>query len=158
MRYPKYLIPLGSTTFLIVSIDQMWKYIMTNILVYGDSLPVIKKCFALTLVFNTGAAFGIFPDKKILFLILPVLTVILILVLFIRSKNRQELVLPLALLLGGTIGNFIDRVCHGYVIDFFDLYCHTYHWPAFNFADASICMGIVMLGWKMVRRNASNSS
>lgn len=129
---------------------------MVNVLTYGTPIPIIKGMYSLTLVFNTGAAFGIFPGNQNLFLILPVLTVILILILYIKSKNKQSLVLPLALLLGGTIGNFIDRIRHGYVVDFFDFYWRTFHWPAFNFADATICMGIVMLVWHVMRRNASS--
>lgn len=129
---------------------------MINVLTYGIPVPVIKGVFSLTLVFNTGAAFGILPGSQTLFLILPVLTIILMLCLFVKAKNRENLILPLALLLGGTIGNFIDRLRFGYVIDFFDFYWRTSHWPAFNFADASICMGIVMLVWQIVRGNASS--
>lgn len=152
MHYVKYLISLVVITFLVTSIDQMWKYIMINVLIYGYSFPVIKGFLSFTLVFNTGAAFGIFPDKQYLFLILPVVAIILILVLYIKSAKKEPLVIPMALLLGGTVGNFIDRLRFGYVIDFFDFYWNTYHWPAFNFADTSICLGVVLLICRMLQK------
>ena len=130
---------------------------MVNVLTYGDPVSVIEGFFALTLVFNTGAAFGMFQSSQKLFLILPVLTVILVLILFVKSKDKQNMVLPLALLLGGTIGNFIDRVRWGYVIDFFDFYWGSFHWPAFNFADAGICMGILLLVWQIAIKPVNNS-
>ena len=158
MRYSKNLLLLFFIAFLIISLDQIWKYIMVNILTYGHSVPLIKGFFSLTLVFNTGAAFGILPGKHNLFLILQAFTIILIFVLYIKSKNKNEWILPVALLIGGTFGNFIDRIQYGYVVDFFDFYWHTYHWPAFNFADATICMGVVLLIAKVVRQKPATSN
>lgn len=118
---------------------------MLQILLYGGSIPVIKGFFSLTLVFNRGAVFGIMQEYQILFLILPVLTVVVILILYFKSKEKQGLILPAGLLVGGTIGNFVDRLRHGYVIDFFDLFYRTWHWPAFNIADACICFGVLLI-------------
>lgn len=118
---------------------------MLQILLYGGSIPVIKGFFSLTLVFNRGAVFGIMQEHQILFLILPVLTVVVILILYFKSKEKQGLILPAGLLVGGTIGNFVDRLRHGYVIDFFDLFYRTWHWPAFNIADACICFGVLLI-------------
>jgi len=149
--------PLFSITLLLVAIDQLLKFTMLRILGYGDSIPIIKGFFSLTLVYNTGAAFGILEGRQGLFLVLPILTAVLILVLYIRSKERNRLLLPLGLILSGTIGNFIDRLRFGYVIDFFDLYYHTWHWPAFNIADSCICFGVLLLFLQMIRRKDASS-
>lgn len=137
----------------IVAIDQFLKWNMLEMLVYGNTVPVVKNYFSLTLVFNTGAAFGILQGKKYLFLVLPFLTVIFIFVLFIKSKNKNNLVIPLSLLLGGTIGNLIDRLKYGYVVDFFDFFFRRWHWPAFNIADMCICFGMVLIFLQMIRKN-----
>ena len=108
-------------------------------------MPLLHNILSLTLVFNTGAAFGILPGEKVVLTVLPVITVIAVFALYARSSAKNELFYPLALLIGGALGNFIDRVFRGCVVDFFDLYWKSYHWPAFNFADAAICIGIFLL-------------
>lgn len=128
------------------------KFTMLRILSHGDSVPVIKGFFSLTLVYNTGAAFGILQGRQGLFIILPVLTVFLIFVLYIKSKEKGRLIIPLGLLAGGTLGNFIDRLRYGHVVDFFDLFYRSWHWPAFNIADSSICFGVFLLFFQVVRK------
>lgn len=132
-------------SLLVTALDQLWKFMIQKVLVYGDSVSVIRGFFSITLVFNTGAAFGIMKDWQGVFIILPILTIFLILILFIKSKDKQRLLIPFGLLLGGTIGNFIDRLKYGYVVDFFDLFFKSWHWPAFNIADACICFGVLLL-------------
>lgn len=151
MRNLRLLSLLILISFFVVAIDQLFKFMVLKLLVYGDSIPVIKGFFSLTLVFNTGAAFGILQGRHNLFLFLPLLTIILILFLYIRSKEKQKLLIPLGLLLGGTIGNFIDRLRYGYVIDFFDLFFRSWHWPAFNIADSCICFGVLVLLFQLAK-------
>lgn len=150
MHSYKHLIPLTLIAIVTVLIDQTWKSMVLQLLVYGHAVTVVKGFFSLNLVFNTGAAFGILPGKKMLFLILPFFVVIVAVIVFLRSSEKSRLLLPFGLLLGGTIGNFIDRIRYGCVIDFFDFYWQQYHWPAFNFADTCICIGVVLLMWQMI--------
>lgn len=138
-------------SFLIIVLDQIVKRVMLDVLVYGISIPLIKGFFSLTLVFNTGAAFGILQGQRGFFLVLPVVTSFFVIILFFKSKQKDRYVVPLGLLLGGTIGNFIDRLRFGYVIDFFDLYFRSWHWPAFNIADACICTGVFLLFFACIR-------
>lgn len=144
-------------SLLVIAIDQLFKFTMLQVLVYGDSIPIINNFFSLTLVYNTGAAFGILQGWQGLFLVLPVLTAVLILFLYIKSKDKRGLLFPLGLLLGGTLGNFIDRLRVGYVIDFFDLYYRSWHWPAFNIADSCICFGVLLLFFQLTRRKDAAS-
>jgi signal peptidase II len=143
---------LLSAIFLpVIIIDQLLKWVMLNMLIYGDPVPVIQKYFSLTLVFNKGAAFGILQGKKYFFLILPVVTIIILLFIYLSSKDKKEFIMPFGLLIGGTVGNFIDRLKYGYVIDFFDFYIKEWHWPAFNIADSCICIGVFLLFMKMFK-------
>lgn len=152
MRNLKFLGLLVLVSSFVIAVDQFLKIMVLRLLVYGDSIPVIEGFFSLTLVFNTGAAFGILQGKKDLFLILPVLTIIFILILYIRAKEKQKIAIPLGLLLGGTIGNFIDRLRFGYVVDFFDLFFRSWHWPAFNIADSCICLGVFLLLFRLMEK------
>lgn len=139
-------------SFLVVILDQLFKFMMLRILAHGDSIQIIKGFFSLTLVYNTGAAFGILQGRKLLFIILPILTVLLIIILYIKSKEKDRLSIPLGFLMGGTLGNFIDRLLYGYVVDFFDLYYRSWHWPAFNIADSCICFGVFLLFFQTIRK------
>jgi len=144
---------LSLVFILIILFDQALKFVMIKYLAYGTPIRIINGFFSLTLVFNAGAAFGLLAGRYIIFLIIPVFTVILGIILFIASEKKESLILPLGLLLGGTAGNFIDRLHYGWVVDFFDFYWHSFHWPAFNLADISICAGITLLIWQIAIRN-----
>ena len=128
---------------LIICLDQLTKYIALDKLVDSESLPVIKNVFHLTLVKNSGIAFGLFPNGTIIFIIFSFLAVGII--LGILSKKKIPEILPdtaLSLILGGAIGNLIDRLCRGgYVVDFLDFRI----WPVFNVADSAISVGVVLL-------------
>lgn len=138
--------------FLIIAADQLLKFIMLRVLVYGNPISVIRGFFSLTLVFNTGAAFGILCEQQGLFILLPVLTTVFIVTLYLKSRDQKKLMVPLALLLGGTIGNFIDRVRYGCVVDFLDVYFAKWHWPAFNIADICICVGVLLFLIRLLKR------
>lgn len=151
MQKARTMIPLLLISLLVIFADQLLKWVMLAVLVYGSSISVINGFFSLTLVYNTGAAFGIMRGWTHLFLVLPIVTAAIILFIYIKSRQKEKLLLPLALLLGGTLGNFIDRVKYGYVVDFFDLFFRSYHWPAFNIADACICFGVFLLFFNMIK-------
>jgi signal peptidase II len=116
-----------------------------------EARPVIANFFTLTYVRNAGAAFGMLArqDRDFLRLFFPVVTAIAIVAMLLYCAYvppQHTLTLwGLGLILGGAIGNGIDRLWLGQVIDFLDVHWYTYHWPAFNVADSAICIGVGLL-------------
>lgn len=132
--------------FLIILADQLSKFYITNFLKVGESFYLIKGIFHLTYVQNTGAAFGIFSGRQTLFSILAFITIFIIIFSYRKIKSESFLInLGLAFILGGAIGNLLDRLTIGTVIDFLDFQI----WPVFNLADSFICVGagIVILAF-----------
>ena len=140
------------TTFAVVLLDRMTKAFFSGLLSYGESVPVIKNIFHFTLVHNTGIAFGLFKDQGAVFIVVPVIAIVLLFFnIYYYRRNDEVLshtyILSFALILGGAVGNLIDRVAYGYVIDFIDFRI----WPVFNIADSAISIGAVLIGWKCFR-------
>jgi len=123
----------------IVIIDQITKAMAATKLASVISLPVIGKIVSLTLVKNTGAAFGLFRYQTTVFIFISIIAVAF--VIFYLVKKKAGFYLPFALILGGAVGNLIDRLRFGYVIDFIDLH----FWPVFNVADSCITAGSILL-------------
>ena len=127
-----------------------------------ESVPIVEGVFNLTYVRNTGAAFGLFADlparvRGWLFTFVSIAALV-VLVMLLRSLGPAQQAVRLALVgvLGGAIGNMIDRIRFGEVIDFLDVYWGQYHWPAFNLADSCITVGvIVMLAASLVPQRQS---
>lgn len=134
---------------LVIVLDQATKYLaMQHLSLYEPKK--ITDFFNLILAFNTGAAFSFLGNaggwQRWLFLGISFIVSIGIIVYLPRSNpNKILLNLGLALILGGAIGNLIDRFALGYVIDFLDFYIGDYHWPAFNIADSAITMGAIAI-------------
>lgn len=123
-----------------------------------ESIPVIQGLFSITYVRNPGAAFGFLADasplfRSIFFVAVTVLAIILVMH-YIRKSRAEEpfLTFALSLVLSGAVGNLIDRIRFGEVIDFLDVYIGSYHWPAFNVADSAISVGAVILFIGLTRR------
>lgn len=134
---------------LLIVLDQWTKSVAVGALTYLTPVPVVPG-LNWTLVHNLGGAFSFLSNhdgwQRWFFLIVSsVVTVVLIEWLRRTAARHWQLCLPLALLIGGAIGNLIDRARLGYVVDFVDVYYGTWHWPAFNVADSGITVGIVML-------------
>jgi len=133
----------------VIILDQLSKLWASSVLGYAQPVPVFPG-FNLTLMHNPGAAFSFLGDaggwQRWFFLALA-LGVSGWLALWLRKLGEGErwMGLALSLLIGGALGNAIDRVYLGYVIDFIDWYCCDYHWPAFNIADSAISIGAVLL-------------
>ena len=134
---------------LVVVLDQLTKYIAESSLDYR--LPVnVFTSLNMTLVYNRGAAFSFLSDaggwQRWFFMGFSII-ISIALVYWLRSvdKNRLYLASGLALILGGAIGNLIDRSLYGHVIDFIDVYYSSWHWPAFNIADSAITLGAGLL-------------
>lgn len=132
-------------------LDQISKFIITRQLYLHESVAVIKGIFHLTLVYNRGAAFGIFKNQTLLFIITSLIAIVLIVLKL--SKNQGDRLscqtVALCFILGGAAGNLIDRVFLGYVIDFIDFRI----WPVFNIADSAITVGAVLLGISILKKN-----
>ena len=134
----------------IVVLDQLTKLIVHRTMALHQSIPIIDGLFNLTYVRNTGAAFGIFAGSAEIFrrpflILVSILASAFIVSLLRRLANGQrELITALTFVLGGAIGNLIDRFRLGYVVDFVDVYVNAggraHHWPAFNVADSAICI------------------
>lgn len=128
---------------MIVILDQLTKYWINQA---KPRFEVIPGFFNLNYVKNTGAAFGILQGNQFLLASVSVVAiVVLIFLIFYENEKKKGLLLGLALILGGTCGNLIDRVRLGYVIDFLEFHIRQYHWPSFNVADSSISIGVGIL-------------
>jgi len=135
----------------VVALDQLTKAVVAARMAPHESIPIIPGLFALTYVRNTGAAFGIFAGRFMavrvpFFLAVSALAVVMLL-WFLRSTpgERRWVVIACGAVVGGAIGNMIDRLAYGEVIDFLDVFVGAYHWPAFNVADSAITLGVVVL-------------
>lgn len=138
-----------SLSLVIIIIDQLTKQWAINTLSYGHPTGLLPSV-NFTLLHNTGAAFSFLADaggwQRWLFMGLAiVISVGLIIWLLRLSVQQLGLAIALALILGGALGNLIDRVVYGYVIDFIDIYYHSWHWPSFNIADSAITIGVTIL-------------
>ena len=140
-------------SIILLCIDQISKLLVVNLLTKTDSITIIKKFFYLTYINNDGAAFSILVGKRI-FLILIAVLVIVMLIRYIKKNNIQnklELV-SISLIIGGSLGNLMDRVVRGYVIDFLDFKLFNYNFPIFNLADTFIVIGVILLLLKEIRK------
>jgi signal peptidase II len=136
-------------SLLTLILDQATKLAADAYLVYHQALPLFPG-FNLTLVYNRGAAFSFLADQggwQRWFFVVLALAVSIGLVVWLLRLSRSEGVLAaaLALILGGAVGNLIDRLLYGHVVDFIDLYYSRWHWPAFNIADSAISLGVALL-------------
>ncbi len=145
----------------VVALDQWTKWLVEVHLPHLTSVKVIPGVLNFTHVRNTGVAFGLFArggsdgggDAHTLALsLVGALALGVVLVYFWRTPARDQLLLvALALVLGGAIGNLTDRVAGGAVTDFIDVYVGTYHWHTFNVADSAITIGLVLMAWDALR-------
>ena len=136
---------------LVIILDQISKLWIIKHFEYGESLAVVN-VFNLVLVHNAGAAFSFLSDaggmQRWLFSAIAVIASVWIVWLLRRHAQQRLFCFALAMILGGALGNLIDRIAYGYVVDFLDFYWDTYHFPAFNLADSAITCGAVLLLWE----------
>lgn len=139
------------TFFVVAILDQYTKELALNNIAVGDVIVVIPNFFNLILTYNPGAAFGMLsdlPDTQ-RFIVLAITTTLAlgaVLYFFLRDyKHDRFAQIALAMIVGGAVGNIIDRFRHGKVVDFLDFYIGNNHWPAFNIADSAICLGVLVL-------------
>jgi signal peptidase II len=136
----------GLISLLLVLLDQATKALIVRQFPIGWHKPVITGFFNLVHVRNSGAAWGIFAEHTWLLGLLSVLAAVLVVVFFRHlSGDQPVLALLLGLIHGGIVGNMIDRLCRGSVVDFLDFELRGWHWPAFNVADSAISVGVLLL-------------
>jgi len=132
----------------VIVADQIVKWIVLRNFAPGEQ-RVVTDFFNMVLVFNKGAAFSLFAQapgwQAPVLSAFAVIAAVVVSVFIVRSPGRQLLCLGLALILGGAIGNVIDRLRFGQVVDFLDFHALGWHWPAFNVADSAISVGAVLL-------------
>lgn len=144
-------------SIIFIIIDQVSKIIVVNNLTNNKSIEVIKSFFYLTYTNNKGAAFSILTGRRIL-LILVALIVIGVLIYYVRKNKIEGKVnkIALSLVIGGSIGNLIDRILRGAVVDFLDFKIFGYNYPIFNLADTFIVLGVFLLLISMFRKDKNN--
>jgi len=154
-----YLIALG-----IILLDRATKLVIIQTLRLGQGIPVIPGFLDIVFVLNPGAAFGFLATlsdevRNPLFILISILAVVLIVFYHTRYLRSHRLVsVALGIVLGGAVGNLIDRLYYGMVVDFLDLHAGPYHWPAFNVADSAISVGVslmildMLLDWRRERK------
>ncbi len=133
----------------VLAFDQASKWLALEKLTLHDSVPLVL-FLNLTLIFNKGAAFGFLSTasgwQNLFFIGIAIVATAVILYLLRRTGGKDRfMAVALMLILGGAIGNLIDRLLYGHVVDFIDIYYGTWHWPAFNVADSAITVGAVLI-------------
>jgi signal peptidase II len=135
----------------VIVLDRGSKWLVAGNITLHDSISVLPGFFRLTHVQNSGAAFGLFAESssewKVAILVLFSLLALAVVsaLLWKNSHSMTTTGVGLALILGGAVGNLWDRLLTGHVVDFFDFYLGSYHWPAFNIADSAIVIGALLL-------------
>jgi signal peptidase II len=136
----------------VLSLDQFTKFLVTRNLPYNQSIPVIKGILHLTPIHNRGAAFGLLKNQVPLFIFTSLFAIALIYAELKSNRHRKLYGVSLSLILAGALGNLIDRLFFGYVIDFLDFRI----WPVFNVADSAITIGAILLGWSIIKNASGN--
>ncbi len=136
--------------FLSLGLDQASKIAIDKTFQLYESIAILPSFFNLTYVHNTGAAFSFLSEaggwQRWFFAALAIIMSVIMTIWLTKLKENETLLAgALSLILGGAIGNLIDRLFYGYVIDFLDVYYGTYHWPAFNIADSAITIGVALM-------------
>lgn len=131
---------------IVIGIDQLTKWIVVENMGVYEQIPIIENFFSLTSHRNSGAAWGILEGQMIFFYIIT--TIVIIGIIFYLQKYGREsklLAISLSFILGGAIGNFIDRIFRKEVVDFLDFMIFSYDYPIFNIADSSLVIGVILV-------------
>lgn len=138
----------------VIAADHLSKFWITRTLEFQEAIPMLP-FFTLVRVHNTGAAFSFLADaggwQRWFFIAIGIVATVIIVRLLKRHAHEPRLAFALALLLGGALGNVIDRVALGHVVDFLYFHYRSFAWPAFNVADSAISVGAALLIWDSLR-------
>jgi len=155
----KYRLPILTSSMVLI-IDQVTKVCIHYKMALYQSIEILPNFFHLTYLRNTGAAFGFLagspsPLRMAFFIIVSTVAIGCLFYLLRSLRPGQNLLaFSLSLILGGAIGNLIDRLRMGEVIDFLDFHWYSLHWPAFNVADSAITVGVILLFYRMIRKRS----
>jgi signal peptidase II len=141
-------------------LDQLTKYIIDNNLIFNHNYSIINKFFYLTKIYNYGASWNILNNMCLLIIILSFVFLYFIIKYYPNFKKNKRNNIAFSLLIGGILGNLIDRIIHGYVIDYFHFYLFGYDYPIFNIADIGIVIGVILIIisiWKGEDKNGNSS-
>lgn len=135
----------------IILLDQLSKWIVVKEMAIGERITVIENVLYLTSHRNTGAAFGILEGQMWFFYVVTIIVVVGI-IYFMKKEASKSIIMgiSLGLLLGGALGNFIDRIFRREVVDFIDTYIFGYDFAIFNVADSALCVGVALILIKMI--------
>jgi len=143
------LLPWIFITITIIGADRLSKILIISTINTTDSIQVIKGFFSIIRVENSGAAWSMFQNGRFIFIALTIIALIFIYYFMVKTHDKF-LRLSLSVIAGGAIGNLIDRIAKGSVIDFFNFNFGSYNFPTFNIADMSIVIGTVLLAYYML--------
>jgi signal peptidase II len=132
-------------SFILVAIDQASKFYIRSIFILGDSIPLFGNFFRFTYLQNTGVSFGLFKGNNMFFVVLSIIALAYFIYLFVTEKEFQ---VQYSLVIAGVIGNVIDRIHLGYVVDFIDIGS----FPVFNVADSCISVGVMWIIFLLLRK------
>lgn len=146
-------------SMILLIIDQISKIIVAKTINMHNPIEIIKNFFYLTYTHNTGAAFSILTGQRILLIIIAII-VLIVLFNYIKKNKIETKIEKIAysLVIGGSLGNLIDRIVRGYVIDFIDVKIFGYNFPVFNIADTFIVIGVFLLIITLTRKEHNNDN
>ena len=151
---PKYLI-LSIISVVVLFLDQATKIFIDRTMDLHSTITVVENFFNITYIRNKGAAFGFLAESSFrlpFFILISIIAVVVIIGIFRKLRPDQKLTaVSLSLIFAGALGNLIDRVRLGEVIDFIYVHWYEHYWPAFNVADSAICVGVFLLALDMLR-------
>ncbi|EGL82200.1 Lipoprotein signal peptidase [Caldalkalibacillus thermarum TA2.A1] len=147
----------------VLAVDQVTKWLVVHYMDIGQSIPLIEDVFYLTSHRNPGAAFGILPNQRLFFIVMTTVVIIGLIYYLLKVKDQKKLLsLSLALILGGALGNFIDRLLTGEVVDFLDVKITIgtffYDYPIFNVADSALVIGVALMLIDTLRETKQNKN
>lgn len=143
-------------SFIIVIVDLISKLVIDKLLKINETISIINNFFSITKVFNRGASFSMFIGYRLLFILIGIITIVVLFKYLNNFKMNIRNIIAFSLLIGGIIGNLIDRVIYGYVIDFLDFNIFGFDAPIFNIADTCICIGAFLLFYAIMKREDIN--
>lgn len=143
-------------SFIIVIVDLISKLVIDKLLKINETISIINNFFSITKVFNRGASFSMFNGYRLLFILIGIIAIVILFKYLNNFKVNIRNIFAFSLLIGGIIGNLIDRVIYGYVIDFLDFNIFGYDAPIFNIADTCICIGAFLLFYAIMKREDIN--
>lgn len=135
----------------LVLIDQVIKFILLNTMNFYDTITIVDNFFNIKLVKNTGAAFSFLESNNTVLIIITLLILSIIIYLIVKDKFNHYEKIVISIIMGGIIGNLIDRIIYGGVIDYLSFKLFNSYMPIFNFADIVIVLGTILLGYFIIR-------